>query len=91
MLVVSRNAGEGIVIDGGIKIKIFEIKGDSVKIGIEAPKQTLILRDELVDCVKDENIQSAASSSDLLDSLVSSLSMYKKDKQWNLLQKSMYF
>lgn len=80
MLVVSRNAGEGIVIDGGIKIKIFEIKGDSVKIGIEAPKQTLILRDELVDCVKDENIQSAASSSDLLDSLVSSLSMYKKDK-----------
>ncbi|MBZ7985484.1 carbon storage regulator CsrA [Campylobacter sp. Cr9] len=81
MLVVSRNAGEGIVIDGGIKIKIFEIKGDSVKIGIEAPKQTLILRDELVDCVKDENIQSAASSSDLLDSLVSSLSMYKKDKQ----------
>lgn len=81
MLVVSRNAGEGIIIDGGIKIKIFEIKGDSVKIGIEAPKQTLILRDELVDCVKDENIQSAASSSDLLDSLVSSLSMYKKDKQ----------
>lgn len=81
MLVVSRNAGEGIVIDGGIKIKIFEIKGDSVKIGIEAPKQTLILRDELVDCVKDENIQSAASSSDLLDSLVSSLSIYKKDKQ----------
>ncbi|MBT0877985.1 MULTISPECIES: carbon storage regulator CsrA [unclassified Campylobacter] len=80
MLVVSRNAGEGIVIDGGIKIKIFEIKGDSVKIGIEAPKQTLILRDELVDSIKDENIQSAASSSELLDSLVSSLSMYKKDK-----------
>ncbi|MBZ7992359.1 carbon storage regulator CsrA [Campylobacter sp. RM9333] len=80
MLVVSRNAGEGIVIDGGIKIKIFEIKGDSVKIGIEAPKQTLILRDELVDSIKDENIQSAASSSELLDSLVNSLSMYKKDK-----------
>lgn len=80
MLVVSRNAGEGIIIDGGIKIKIFEIKGESVKIGIEAPKQTLILRDELANSIKDENIQSAASSSELLDSLVSSLSIYKKDK-----------
>lgn len=81
MLVVARKTGEGIIIDGGIKIHIFEAKKDWVKIGIEAPKETLILRDELAESVKDENILSANSSSELLDDLVNTLSNFKKSKQ----------
>lgn len=91
MLVVSRKKGEGIVIDGGINITIFDIKGDSVKIGIEAPKETLILRDELANCVRDENMQSANSATELLDDLVSQLSSFKKKDKWNHLRKSMFF
>jgi len=47
MLVLSRKKGESIVIDGGVTITITEVKGNSVRIGIEAPREVSILRTEL--------------------------------------------
>ncbi len=47
MLVLSRRKDESIVIDGGIKITIVEVKGNVVRLGIEAPKEVAILRTEL--------------------------------------------
>ena len=37
MLLLTRNADESIIIDGGIKITVLEISGSKVKIGIDAP------------------------------------------------------
>ena len=47
MLVLSRKAGEGITIDDQIKICILSTHGKQVKVGIEAPAEIRILRDEL--------------------------------------------
>ncbi|MDH4379339.1 MAG: carbon storage regulator CsrA [Vampirovibrionales bacterium] len=47
MLVLTRKTGQKLIIGGGIEIKILETHGDSVKIGIEAPKDVPIYREEL--------------------------------------------
>ncbi len=49
MLVLSRKAGESIQIDGQIKITIVTVRGNRVKVGIEAPEEVQILRSELRD------------------------------------------
>ncbi len=47
MLILSRKIGETLLINDDIQIKIIEVGGDKVKIGIEAPKEVKILRKEL--------------------------------------------
>jgi carbon storage regulator len=47
MLVLSRKADESIYIDGRIKVKILKIKGNKVRIGIDAPSDVSIVRSEL--------------------------------------------
>lgn len=47
MLVLSRKAGESIVIGGNIKITVSVIHGDRVKIGVEAPKHVKVNREEI--------------------------------------------
>ena len=47
MLLLTRNADESIIIDGGIKITVLEISGSHVKIGIDAPKEVKVYREEV--------------------------------------------
>ncbi|MHB1424598.1 MAG: carbon storage regulator [Gemmataceae bacterium] len=47
MLVLTRRLGEEIVIDGNIRITVVSVKGDRVRIGIEAPPTVLIDRQEI--------------------------------------------
>jgi carbon storage regulator CsrA len=54
MLVLTRKAGETILIDGDILIKIVAVRGNAIKIGIEAPKTTRVKRGEL--CREQQNI-----------------------------------
>ena len=60
MLVLTRKIGESIQINDDIKITIVDIKGKNIRIGIEAPKETKVYREELFVKIKSEN-QSAAS------------------------------
>jgi carbon storage regulator len=48
MLVLSRKTDERIVIDDRITITILEVRGDKIRIGIDAPKEMPILREELI-------------------------------------------
>lgn len=48
MLVLSRKKNESIVIDGGITITVVEVRGDKVRLGIEAPREIPVMRAELV-------------------------------------------
>jgi len=48
MLVLSRNANEGIRIGDDVRVSIVRISGNKVRLGIEAPDHVVVLRDELV-------------------------------------------
>ena len=55
MLVLSRKTNESIVIDGKIFLEILRLEGDSVKIGIKAPKHLTVLRKEIYDEIRESN------------------------------------
>ena len=52
MLVLSRKNNESIVIGDGIVITIVDIRGDKVRLGIEAPKEVPVHRQEVFDAIK---------------------------------------
>lgn len=54
MLVLTRKVGEKIVIGDDIKIMVMEIKGKQVRIGIDAPSDTTVHREEVYERIKDE-------------------------------------
>lgn len=58
MLALSRKKNEAVVINNNIEIKILEIKGDQVKIGISAPKEISIYRKEIYLQIQEETKES---------------------------------
>jgi carbon storage regulator len=55
MLILSRKPGESIIIDGKIVVKVVRLEGDSVKIGIEAPREVPVHRQEVYDEIQGNN------------------------------------
>ena len=51
MLVLSRNKNESIVINNEITIVVVEIRGDKVRLGVEAPKEVPVHRREIYDAI----------------------------------------
>lgn len=66
MLVVTRKKGESILIGDDIEIKITKIEDGSVKLAISAPKEMTILRNEVLEKVKQENKIAISSDLDIL-------------------------
>ncbi len=64
MLVLTRKLGESIAIDDHIKIRVVQIKGKQVRLGIEAPKDTKIHREEVYLAIQDQNQAAAGANSD---------------------------
>ncbi len=80
MLVLTRKPGEGIIIGDDVTIKVIEMKGGGVRIGIDAPKNKKIYRQEIYDRITEENKMASQWDMDALDSLSTNLSTEKKDK-----------
>lgn len=59
MLILTRKAEQGIVIDGNVVVRVLSVDGERVKIGVEAPRAVTVLREELLTEVADAN-QAAA-------------------------------
>ena len=55
MLVLTRKLGESIAIDDHIKVVVVQIKGKQVRIGIQAPKETKIHREEVYTAIQEQN------------------------------------
>ncbi len=73
MLVLTRKLGESIAIDDHIKIVVVQIKGKQVRLGIKAPRETKIHREEVYQAIQDQNKEASEASPASLDSLSSDL------------------
>lgn len=72
MLILTRKPGESLYIGDDIKITIVEIKGHQIRVGIDAPTELRIYREEIYKQILEENrkaAEAAAASSEDLDSL----------------------
>ncbi len=67
MLVLTRKLGESIAIDDHIKITVVQIKGKQVRLGIQAPKETKIHREEVYSQIQDQNKVAGSGPSNLED------------------------
>ncbi|MCM0604752.1 MAG: carbon storage regulator CsrA [Xanthomonadaceae bacterium] len=65
MLVLTRKLGECIAIDDHIKITVVQIKGKQVRLGIQAPKETKIHREEVYVAIQEQNKASIGGGAEL--------------------------
>ena len=68
MLILSRKTNEKIMIGDDISISIIEVRGDQVRIGVDAPKSVKVFRREVFDAIKAEN-EAAAQSAAILPAI----------------------
>lgn len=64
MLALSRKLNESIIIDNHIEITILEIKGDQIKLGINAPKSIPIYRKEIYLQIQEANKEAMSANMD---------------------------
>ncbi|NDC36630.1 MAG: carbon storage regulator [Proteobacteria bacterium] len=67
MLILTRKPGESIYIGDGIKVVIVEIKGNQIRVGIDAPSDVRIYREEIYLQILEENKKAAETSSSAAD------------------------
>ncbi|OGV48775.1 MAG: carbon storage regulator [Lentisphaerae bacterium GWF2_52_8] len=77
MLILTRKSDESIIIGNDIQVKVLKIQGNQVHIGIEAPRQVSVYRQEIYEQIRKENVN-AVQSSDKIKNLEESLSNLKK-------------
>lgn len=69
MLILTRKLNESIMIGDQIEISIVDIRGDQVKLGIQAPKNIKVYRQEVYRAIQKENIEAVKSKPELIFSL----------------------
>lgn len=69
MLVLSRRAGESVVIGDDVTVSILEVRGDVVRVGISAPRAVAVHRAELLEALGASNQEAASPSDDTVASL----------------------
>jgi carbon storage regulator len=69
MLVLTRKTGEAIQIGDDIEITVLSVKGDQIKLGINAPKSIEIHRKEIYVSIQEENAEASKGISNLFDIL----------------------
>ena len=69
MLVLTRKSGEGLWIGDDIRIRILEVRDGQVRIGVDAPEEKGIYRDELYERIRKLNLRASRSKSEDIDSL----------------------
>ena len=73
MLVLSRRVGESIVIGDDVTVTVLDVRGDVVRVGIDAPRSVTVHRAELLRELEETNRESASPSEDAVASLARKL------------------
>jgi len=63
MLILSRRAGESLTIGDDIVVTVIAINGNQIKLGITAPREVRVLREEIYRAIQDENRAAATAAS----------------------------
>ena len=63
MLILSRKSGECIIIDGRIHVKVVRVEGDAVKLGIDAPADVPVHRQEVYEEIQRSNKEARTTRS----------------------------
>jgi len=56
MLVLTRRQGQAIVIGDNVVVRVVELKGDQVRLGIDAPRSVIVHREEIAEEIRAENL-----------------------------------
>ncbi len=59
MLILTRKLGESIQIGDDIRVTLLDIKGKQIRIGIEAPREVMVHREEVYRMIQEQNLQAA--------------------------------
>ena len=69
MLVLTRRPGESIVVGDNIVVTVIEIKGGQVRIGIDAPREVDVYREEIYEQVRQENLTAIANVDEIREAV----------------------
>ena len=72
MLILTRKIGESLIIGDQIRITVLEVRGRQVRLGIQAPGDVVVLREELVQRLAEENLAAAAFHYQDVEEIISS-------------------
>ncbi|MBU2552332.1 MAG: carbon storage regulator CsrA [Proteobacteria bacterium] len=64
MLILTRKIGETIAIGDDVKVQVIDVKGKQVRLGIQAPTEMAVHREEVYERIREENRQAASLSPD---------------------------
>lgn len=67
MLVLTRKVGQNITVGDAVRISVIDIRGRQVRLGVEAPDDMPIHREEVYLRIQEQNIEAAAARTDDLD------------------------
>ncbi|HOM29279.1 MAG TPA: carbon storage regulator CsrA [Deltaproteobacteria bacterium] len=66
MLILTRKVGESVAIGDDIQVSVVEIKGSQVKLGIKAPREVSVHRQEIYLKIQEENLRAAQVTAEAL-------------------------
>jgi len=61
MLILTRRVGESVVIGDDVTVTVLGVKGNQVRIGVDAPREVSVHREEIFERIQQENEDSAAA------------------------------
>jgi len=60
VLILTRKSGEGLFIGDSIRITVLEVRSKQIRLGIEAPSNVVVLREEIYRRIQEQNLQAAS-------------------------------
>lgn len=81
MLVLSRRVGESVVIGDDVVVTVLEVRGDVIRVGVDAPRHVQVRRQELLAELEETNRAAASPSPDAVAGLSKLVSRENRDQE----------